>query len=60
MTASTPALTHFLLLTLLFKDVLGNINLTDLVISDYDFNDPDNDQASTKYMYVNGIRKRFY
>ena len=46
MTSSSHITTCSLLFILSLKSALGAINLTDLVISDYDFNDPDNDRVS--------------
>ena len=46
MTSSPHITIASLFLALSLKNVLGAINLTDLVISDYDFNDPDNDRVS--------------
>ena len=44
---SSPLITiGSLFIVLSLKNVLGAINLTDLVISDYDFTDPDNDRVS--------------
>ena len=46
MTSSPHITIASLFLVLSLKNVLGAINLTDLVISDYDFSDPDNDRVS--------------
>lgn len=45
MTSSSHITSGSLFLILSLKSALGAINLTDLVISDYDFNDPDNDRV---------------
>ena len=46
MTSSPHITIGSLFIVLSLKNVLGAINLTDLVISDYDFTDPDNDRVS--------------
>jgi len=45
MTSSPHITIGSLFFVLSLKNVLGAINLTDLVISDYDFTDPDNDRV---------------
>ena len=50
MTSSPHITIASLFLALSLKNVLGAINLTDLVISDYDFNDPDDDRVSCTHI----------
>ena len=57
MTSSPHITIASLFLALSLKNVLGAINLTDLVISDYDFNDPDNDRVSCTHVHTISARK---